>query len=92
MNTSSFPPDLRLFIAQQIAEGKYQSEEELMIHAVRVLREVQAHKQQFAEDIQLGLDQLERGKYVEYDEEGLRRHFEELKTHIKNRISERYNC
>lgn len=89
MSSPSFPQDIGLFIAQQIAEGKYHSEEELMIRAVRVLREVDAHKRQFAEDLQLGFEQLERGEYNEYDEAGLRGRFEDLKDRVGRRIAAR---
>jgi antitoxin ParD1/3/4 len=89
MSSVPFPQDIGLFIGQQIAEGKYHSEEELMIHAVRVLREVEARKRQLAEDLQLGLDQLERGEYTVYDEAGLRRRFEELKDRVHRRIAAR---
>jgi putative addiction module CopG family antidote len=89
MSSISFPQDIGSFIEQQLAEGKYHSEEELMVEAVRVLREVEAHKQQFAEDVQLGMEQLERGEYNEYDEAGLRRRFEELKDCVGRRIAAR---
>ena len=45
--------------------------------------------QQLAEDVQLGLDQLERGEYYEYDEAGLRNLFEELKDRVNRRIAAR---
>jgi putative addiction module CopG family antidote len=89
MRSAAFPQDIGLFIAQQIAAGKYRSEEELMIHAVRVLRELEARKRQLAEDLQLGLDQLERGEYYEYDEAGLRNLFEELKDRVGRRVAAR---
>jgi antitoxin ParD1/3/4 len=89
MSSTAFPQDIGLFIGQQIADGKYRSEEELMIHAVRVLREIEVRKRQLAEDVQLGLDQLERGEYTVYDEAGLRRRFEELKDRVNRRIAAR---
>ena len=42
------------------------------------LRDVQARQREFYEDVRLGVEQLERGEYTEYDEAGLRRWFEEL--------------
>jgi putative addiction module CopG family antidote len=89
MSNVSFPQDIDLFIAQQIAEGKYRSEEELMINAVRILREVEARKQQFAEELRFGFEQLERGEYHEYDETELRNRFEELKNRARCRIESR---
>ncbi|MCC6124830.1 MAG: type II toxin-antitoxin system ParD family antitoxin [Pirellulales bacterium] len=89
MISPSFPQDLGSFIGQQIAAGKYHSEEELMIHAVRVLREVEARKRQFAEDVQLGFEQLERGESTAYDEAGLRRRYEALKERVQRRVAAR---
>jgi Arc/MetJ-type ribon-helix-helix transcriptional regulator len=89
MISSSFPQDISSFIAQQLAEGKYRTEEELMVEAVRVLREVESHQRQFADDVRLGMDQLERGEFNEYDEDGLRDRFEELKDRARLRIAAR---
>ena len=62
MISQPLPPELGQFVEQQLALGKYQSEEELVVDAVRVLREVEAQQRQFHGDIQLGIDQLERGE------------------------------
>jgi len=87
MSSSSFPQDIGQFIDQQLAMGKYHSEQELMTEAVRVLREVQVRQQQFADDIRLGMEQLERGEFKEYDEQGLRNRFEVLKDRARRRIA-----
>lgn len=89
MISPSFPQDICAFIAQQLADGKFRSEEELMIHAIRVLREVEAGKRQFAEEVRLGFEQLERGECNEYDEAGLRGRFEDLKERVGRRIAAR---
>ena len=80
------PPDLGQFVEQQVAAGNYHSEEELVVSAVRVLRDVQAQQRQFAEDVRLGMEQLDRGEFSEYDEAGLRKRFDELKQRAKGRI------
>jgi Arc/MetJ-type ribon-helix-helix transcriptional regulator len=80
-----FPPELERFVEEQVASGNYQSEQDLVVSAVRVLRDVQARQREFYEDVQLGMEQLERGEYTEYDEAGLRRLFEELAQIAQNR-------
>ena len=55
----------------------------------RVLREVEAGKRQFTEEVQLGFEQLHRGEYNAYDEAGLRNRFEDLKEHARSRIAAR---
>lgn len=42
----------------------------------------------FADCVRIGMEQLERGECVEYDEAGLRELFEKLKQRAKNRISD----
>jgi putative addiction module CopG family antidote len=77
MLASSFPPDVTQFIDEQVAVGNYSSQEAVVVDAVRILREVQAKQRQFQEDVRLGMEQLERGEYTEYDEAGaLLRHEE----------------
>jgi Arc/MetJ-type ribon-helix-helix transcriptional regulator len=39
MNRSELPADLEAFVRQELAEGKYRSEAELIVDAVRLLRE-----------------------------------------------------
>jgi hypothetical protein len=42
--------------------------------------------EQFCEDVRLGMEQLERGEFNEYDEAGLRERFEQLKRRAIARI------
>jgi len=85
MIAQSFPPELERFVEEQIAAGNYQSEQGLVVSAVRVLRDVQARQREFYEDVRLGMEQLERGEYTEYDEAGLQQLFDELGEIAKNR-------
>jgi len=86
MTSQSLPPELGQFIAEQLAAGRYQSEEELVVDAVRVLRDLEAQQQQFREDVEGGLEELERGKFHQYDEQGLRDRFEQLKDRVNKRV------
>ena len=79
MMTEPLPPELEQFVAEEVAAGHYGSEQELVVSAVRVLRDVRARHEQFREDVRLGMEQLERGEFTEYDEAGLRSRFEQLK-------------
>ena len=86
MIAPSFPPELERFVEEQIAVGNYQSERDLVVSAVRVLQNVQARQKAFYEDVRLGMEQLERGDVVEYDEEGLNTFFKELEQIARNRV------
>jgi putative addiction module CopG family antidote len=87
MITQPLPPELGQFVEQQLALGKYQSEQELVVNAVRVLREVETQQRQFHGDIQLGIDQLERGEANEYSLDQLRERFERLKDRARQRVA-----
>ncbi len=88
MIAQSLPPELEKFVEEQVAAGNYQSEQDLVINAVRVLRSVQDRQRRFCEDVRLGMEQLERGEFTEYDEDGLRKRFEDL----KQQAAQRSNC
>ncbi len=85
MSIPALPPDLGQFVQEQVAAGKYQTEQELVVDAVRVLRELQARQQQFHEEVRLGMEQLGRGEFVEYDDAGLRGLFDELRLRVQSR-------
>ncbi len=79
MISPPLPPELEQFVEEQVAVGHYESPQEVMVSAVRVLRDVEARQERFREDVRLGMEQLERGEFIEYDEAGLRELFEDLK-------------
>jgi Arc/MetJ-type ribon-helix-helix transcriptional regulator len=87
MLSHQYPPEIGEFVEKQIALGQYQSEDDLVVDAIRIMREVQVQQQQFAEDVRQGMEQLERGEFNRYDENGLRKRFEELKNRALRRSS-----
>jgi putative addiction module CopG family antidote len=88
MVAPTLPPDLDQFVAEQIATGRYRSPEELMVDAVRVLRQLDAQQQAFHDDVREGMNQLARGEYTEYDDAGL----DELFAGLKQRALARGNA
>jgi putative addiction module CopG family antidote len=76
------PPELGQFVEQQLALGRYRSEDELVVDAVRVLRDVEAQQRQFHSDIERGFDQLDRGEANQYSLEQLRERFDCLKDRV----------
>jgi putative addiction module CopG family antidote len=62
------------FVQQEIAAGRYGSADEVMNAGLDLLR-MEALRARLAESRR----QLDEGEYTEYDEEGLRKRFEELK-------------
>ena len=69
-------PELEQWVRSSISEGRYHDESELLEKAVYLLRQRDALQR----DIQVGLDELDRGEYVEADEV-----FSELEKRIQDR-------
>lgn len=69
----SLTPELEKFIQRKVASKMYQTASEVVRQALRVLqREEEYDKARLAalrQDIQVGLDQLERGEYIEIKNE-----------------------
>ena len=84
MIVPALPPDLGQFVEHQISTGRYHSEEELVVDAVRVLRQLDAQQQEFHEAVRQGMSQLARGEYTEYDDESLAQLFDGLKQRALN--------
>jgi putative addiction module CopG family antidote len=87
MISQPLPPELGQFVEQQLALGKYRSEDELVVDAVRVLRDVESQQRQFHSDIELGFDQLDRGEANGYNLEELRGRFDRLKNRARGRLA-----
>ena len=73
MNTQLTPVNEQ-FVQQEVAAGRYRSADEIMNAGLDLLR-METLRARLAESRR----QLDEGEYTEYDEEGLRKRFEELK-------------
>ena len=58
----TFPPELEQFVQQELANGDYQTEEELVIDALKVFRELKRRHEQLRADVQRSIEQAERGE------------------------------
>ncbi len=87
MKLNGLPADLSEFVQQELQTGKYTSEDELICDALRLLRELERKREQLKADIQVGLDQLDRGEYTEYDDQGLDDLFERIKTEGRKKLA-----
>ena len=68
----SLPQDLQQFVQQEIASGKYRSEEDLLCAGLRLLRERERRLQALREDIKPALEQLDRGEGEPLDAESIK--------------------
>jgi putative addiction module CopG family antidote len=79
MSTDFLPPDLSQFVKAEVANGQFATEEQVVIEGVQLLRERKEKLERLRAEIRAAEEQIERGEYTEYDEEGLREFFEEIK-------------
>ena len=73
--------DSESFIQQQVALGVYRNRTDAIEAGVELLRQHKALLDRLDE----GRQELDEGEYVEFDGEGLRQFFENLKTRARRR-------
>jgi putative addiction module CopG family antidote len=74
--SSDFSPEINRLIAQQLSHGRYASQDELLVEAVRLLGE----RDSLRDQIEAGSQQLAAGQFTDYDPQALRRRFDDLKA------------
>jgi antitoxin ParD1/3/4 len=85
--TVEIPPDLQQFVHQVIDNGSFKSETEVVGQALRLLQQRQQKIEELRQEIQVGLDQLDRSEGIELkDEEELRLFFEDIKRRGRERL------
>jgi len=87
MIVPALPAELGEFVEQQIATGKYPSEEDLVVDAVRVLSRVAARQQEFRDAVRQGMEQLARGEFTQYNDQSLGELFDGLKQRAMDRAT-----
>lgn len=65
MSTLPLPPDLQQFVQDQLTQGKYPSESEVVCDAVRLLRDREQHLSALRAELHRGVEQLEQGDAIE---------------------------
>ena len=90
MIDASFPPDLAQFVQQELASGRYKSEQELVQVAVRALRDQESNLQRFRAELQKRLDGLDRCEGIELDgDDALRDFLTEIETEVDAELAAR---
>jgi putative addiction module CopG family antidote len=81
MATVAFPPDIQQFVRAEITVGKYASEQELIVEAVRLLRDSEARFEEFRKDLRAEFERIDRGEGTVLEgDDALAACFEELKA------------
>ncbi len=77
----AFPGELQQLVQSELAKGVYASEDELLLVAVKALREQEHVLQQFRAEVQSRIESLDRGEGIELeDEQALRGFADEIKA------------
>ena len=61
----SLAPEREKFIQSQVDSRMYQTADEVVNDALRIMEDHQAKLDALRRDVQIGLDQLDRGEYIE---------------------------
>jgi antitoxin ParD1/3/4 len=77
----SISPELQRLVEQQIASGKYRTSDEVLAEALRALSERDAEIADLRRELQIGIDELDRGEFDEFDESNI----QELAEGVKKR-------
>ena len=77
----AFPAELQQLVQNELAKGNYANEDEVLLQAMRALREREEGLQQWRAEIRGRIDSLDRGEGVELaDEQALHRFADEIKA------------
>lgn len=86
MTLASMPSEIVQFIEREIASGRYRSEDELVLDAVKVLRELKERHRGLCNDIQQGMRELDDGRGIELAGDAeLRQFLNEIKAEGRKR-------
>ena len=79
------PPELPHFVERELASGRYRSRDEVICEGLRLLRERRLYE--LRREIDVGLEQLDRGAGIELeDEQALKAFFEDIKQRGRERL------
>ncbi len=84
----TFSPELRRLVHEELTTGRYASEDDLLIQAVRLLSQRNQRLEDLRRELQIGRDQLDCGQYTDYDEASIRAFFDELQQRGQDRYEE----
>ncbi|MGD0897771.1 MAG: type II toxin-antitoxin system ParD family antitoxin [Thermoguttaceae bacterium] len=78
--TVEIPPKHEQFVKAAIARGRFTSEADLVSEAIRLLEERDRQADFLRREMLVGLEELDRGEYVEYDDASLKEFLEQVKA------------
>jgi antitoxin ParD1/3/4 len=79
-------PQLEEIVRRMVESGGYDSPEDVIRQALELLDRRDKNLAWLRKEVQKGLDQLERGEYTVYDEQGLKDLAERVKARGRERL------
>jgi antitoxin ParD1/3/4 len=67
----SLTPELEKLVQRKVKSGKYQTASEVVREGLRLLEERDEQREMLRRDIQIAVEELERGDFVELDAEAI---------------------
>ena len=78
--SSPLPPDVQQFVSEQLASGRYRSADEVVVDGLRALQDLKRLQEEFRHEVQLGVEQLDRGEGRSIERDQLRAFFDQLQA------------
>jgi putative addiction module CopG family antidote len=82
---STIPSDLEPFVQQQLASGEYRSQDEVVAAGLQVLRELKRRQAEFRQEVNAGVNQLDRGEGIKVAASDLRAFFDDIQARGQQR-------
>lgn len=89
MNAPLTPEERDDILRRKVESGLYQSENDVIDSALRLLDERDLYLQELKEKVQLGIEQIANGDYVEYNSEMLHEFLDEVEKEGLKILEER---
>ncbi len=84
----SLTPQLEALVRAKVKAGTYQTVSEVVREGLRLIKERDDRQfQQLRADVLEGFAQIERGEYIDLDEQGLKKFFADIKARGRKRLA-----
>ncbi|MCH7801231.1 MAG: type II toxin-antitoxin system ParD family antitoxin [Chloroflexi bacterium] len=91
MNKPLTPNEREELIKRKVSSGVYESRDDVIDAALRLLDERDKHLEDLRAKVRMGIKQIENGDFVEYTDENLHELFEEIESEGLRELEKRRN-